>query len=50
MKLGPHERAHVPLPITLFLRKTVDSGSVVSVYGRAEPALGALHGARARDL
>jgi hypothetical protein len=33
VKLGPHERAYVPLPITLFLRKTVDSGSVVSVTG-----------------
>ena len=37
VKLGPHERAHVPLPITLFLRKTVDSGSVVSVLGGMNP-------------
>ena len=37
VKLGPHERAHVPLPITLFLRKTVDSGSVVSVLGGLNP-------------
>jgi hypothetical protein len=37
VKLGPHERSHVPLPITLFLRKTVDSGSVVSVTGGLNP-------------
>ena len=37
VKLGPHERAHVPLPITIFLRKTVDSGSVVSVLGGLNP-------------
>jgi len=37
VKLGPHERSHVPLPITLFLRKTVDSGSVVSVLGGLNP-------------
>jgi len=37
VKLGTHERAHVPLPITLFLRKTVDSGSVVSVLGGMNP-------------
>lgn len=37
VKLGPHERSHAPLPITLFLRKTVDSGSVVSVLGGLNP-------------
>ena len=37
IKLGPLERAHVPLPITLFLRKNVDSGSVVSVTGGLNP-------------
>lgn len=37
VKLGPHERSHVPLPITLYLRKTVDSGSVVSVTGGLNP-------------
>ena len=37
VKLGPHERLHVPLPITIFLRKTVDSGSVVSVLGGLNP-------------
>jgi hypothetical protein len=37
VKLGPHERAHIPLPITIFLRKTVDSGSVVSVLGGLNP-------------
>jgi hypothetical protein len=37
VKLGPLERSHVPLPITLFLRKTVESGSVVSVTGGLNP-------------
>jgi len=37
VKLGPHERSHVPLPITIFLRKTVDSGGVVSVLGGLNP-------------
>jgi hypothetical protein len=37
VKLGPHERAYVPLPIMLFLRKNVDSGSVVSVTGGLNP-------------
>jgi hypothetical protein len=36
-KLGPTERAHVPLPVTLFLRKTADSGSVVSATGGLNP-------------
>jgi len=35
--LGPGERSHVPLPITLFLRKTADSGSVVSATGGLNP-------------
>jgi hypothetical protein len=37
IKLGPHERSYVPLPIELLLRKTVDSGSVVSVTGGLNP-------------
>jgi hypothetical protein len=37
IKLGPHERAHVPLPITLVLRKNADSGSVVSATGGLNP-------------
>jgi len=37
VKLGPHERSHVSLPITMFLRKTVDTGSVVSVLGGLNP-------------
>jgi hypothetical protein len=36
-KLGPGERTHVPLPVTLFLRKTADSGSVVSTTGGLNP-------------
>ena len=36
-KLGPTERAHVPLPVTLFLRKTADTGSVVSATGGLNP-------------
>jgi hypothetical protein len=35
--LGPHERAHVPLPIRLLLRKSSDSGNVVSVTGGLNP-------------
>jgi hypothetical protein len=35
--LGPGERSHVELPITLFLRKTADSGSVVSATGGLNP-------------
>ena len=37
VKLGPHERAYVPLPIRLFLRKTSDGGNVVSVTGGLNP-------------
>lgn len=37
VKLGPHERAYVPLPIRLLLRKTSDSGNVVSVTGGLNP-------------
>jgi hypothetical protein len=37
VRLAPHERAHVPLPIKIFLRKTADSGSVVSVLGGLNP-------------
>jgi hypothetical protein len=33
LKLGPHERSYVPLPVTLVLRKTSDEGGVVSVSG-----------------
>jgi hypothetical protein len=36
-KLGPQERSHVPLPITLFLRKTAESGSVISATGGLNP-------------
>jgi hypothetical protein len=37
VKLGPHERAHVPLPAVLLLRKNVDSGGVVSATGGLNP-------------
>lgn len=37
LKLGPHERSHVPLPARLFLRKNSDSGGVVSVTGGLNP-------------
>jgi hypothetical protein len=37
VKLGPHERAHVPLPIKLILRKTSEGGNVVSVTGGLNP-------------
>jgi hypothetical protein len=37
VKLGPNERAYVPLPIRLLLRKTSDSGNVVSVTGGLNP-------------
>ncbi|MEX0682688.1 MAG: hypothetical protein WD904_04140 [Dehalococcoidia bacterium] len=33
VKLGPHERAYVPLPIRLLLRKNTNSGGVVSATG-----------------
>jgi hypothetical protein len=37
VKLGPHERSHIPLPIKLLLRKNTDSGGVVSVTGGLNP-------------
>jgi hypothetical protein len=37
IRLGLHERAHVPLPIKLFLRKSSESGGVVSVTGGLNP-------------
>jgi len=37
VKLGPQERASVPLPIRLLLRKSSDSGNVVSVTGGLNP-------------
>jgi hypothetical protein len=37
LKLGPHERSHVPLPIELRLRKSQDTGGVVSVTGGLNP-------------
>jgi hypothetical protein len=37
VKLGPQERASVPLPIRLVLRKSSESGGVVSVTGGLNP-------------
>ena len=37
VKLGPHERAYVPLPISLLLRKVSEGGNVVSVTGGLNP-------------
>jgi len=37
LKLGPHERSYVPLPATLRLRKSQESGGVVSVTGGLNP-------------
>lgn len=37
LKLGPHERSHVPLPIRLLLRKNNSSGGVVSATGGLNP-------------
>ena len=37
VKLGPHERAYVPLPIRLLLRKVSEGGNVVSVTGGLNP-------------
>lgn len=37
VRLGPGERSHVALPITLRLRKSSDSGGVVSVTGGLNP-------------
>ena len=36
-RLGPQERSHVRLPVTLFLRKTAETGSVVSATGGLNP-------------
>jgi hypothetical protein len=33
VKLGPHERSYVPLPVWIVLRKVSDDGGVVSVTG-----------------
>jgi hypothetical protein len=33
VKLGPHERSYVPLPVRMVLRKISDDGGVVSVTG-----------------
>jgi len=33
LRLGPGERSYVPLPVKLYLRKTSESGNVVSVVG-----------------
>jgi len=37
MEFAPLERSYAPLPVTLFLRKTADSGSVVSATGGLNP-------------
>jgi hypothetical protein len=37
IRLGPTERSHVPFPIRLVLRKTADTGGVVSVTGGLNP-------------
>lgn len=37
LKLGPHERSYVSLPIELRLRKSQESGGVVSVTGGLNP-------------
>ncbi len=37
LKLGPHERSHVPLPISLYLRQNSEEGGVVSVTGGLNP-------------
>jgi len=37
VRLGPHERSYVPLPIRLFLRKSSESGGVVSATGGLNP-------------
>ncbi len=36
-RLGPRERGHVMLPVSLFLRKVSDAGGVVSVTGALNP-------------
>jgi hypothetical protein len=37
VKLGPHERSYVPLPATLYLRKSQEGGGVMSVTGGLNP-------------
>lgn len=37
LKLGPHERSYVPFPIELRLRKSQETGGVVSVTGGLNP-------------
>jgi hypothetical protein len=37
VKLGPQERAHVPLPIRILLRKNNNTGGVISVTGGLNP-------------
>ncbi|MEK7246877.1 MAG: hypothetical protein AAB092_00230 [Chloroflexota bacterium] len=37
LKLGPHERSYVPLPIELRMRKSQETGGVVSVTGGLNP-------------
>ena len=37
VRLGPHERSYAPFPITLYLRKTAETGGVVSVRGGLNP-------------
>ncbi len=37
IKLGPSERSYVPLPVKLKLRKSADTGGVVSVSGGLNP-------------
>ncbi len=37
VRLGPRERSHVPLPVSLFLHKASDAGGVVSVTGALNP-------------
>ncbi|MDO8616168.1 MAG: hypothetical protein Q7T33_10625 [Dehalococcoidia bacterium] len=36
-RLGPGERSHVALPVSLYLRKTSDAGGVVSATGALNP-------------
>jgi hypothetical protein len=37
LKLGPHERSHVPLPVVMRLRKNSSEGGVVSATGGLNP-------------
>lgn len=37
VRLGPNERSYIPFPIRLLLRKTAESGGVVSVTGGLNP-------------